>query len=163
MDKHSRVGIVYAGWRNKGHSAPPARRSLRVNPGEDHPPASECSFHDCGGTVGILTDNRTPAGKLRAILPVLIECWRSGEGNRHRRLADTPTFGGVETEPHTRSQIQTVIGRIPSEEATLTESEVIHTILYRVANVRGRAPSQAIANVNEIYPRNNQQTISPDL
>src|ERR1700682_2815423 len=99
--KRPRVGIVYADWRIEGHSASPIRRSLRVNPGEDHPPASECSFHDCGGSVGILTDNRTPAGKLRAILPVLIERWCSGASNRHRCLADTPSFGGVETEPHT--------------------------------------------------------------
>jgi hypothetical protein len=55
---------------------------------------------DCGGSVGIPTDNRTSAGKLRAILPVLIERWCSGTSNRHRCLADTSTFGGVEPEPH---------------------------------------------------------------
>jgi hypothetical protein len=131
-----------------------------VNPGEDHPPASECSFDDCGGSVGILTDNRAPAGKLRAILPVLIERWCSSTSNRHRCLADTPTFGGVETEPHTCGQIQTVIAGIPSKETTRTDSEVIQTILYGVANVRGCARSQAVADVNEISTRNNQQTIS---
>ena len=46
-----------------------------MNPCEDHPPISEGSFHDCGSPIGILTDNRTPACQLRAILPVLIERW----------------------------------------------------------------------------------------
>lgn len=58
----SRRRHCLADWRNKGHSAPPTRRSLRMNPGKDQPYASECSFHDCWGSVGILTDNRTPAG-----------------------------------------------------------------------------------------------------
>lgn len=103
-----------------GHSAPPTCRSLGVNPGEDHPSAPECSFYDCGGSIGILADDGAPAGELGAILPVLIERWRSSSSNRHRCLADTPTFGGVETEPHTRGQIQTVIGGIimPAKKPT---------------------------------------------
>src|ERR1700735_4256707 len=93
VDKHGRVGIVFAGWRSKGHAVPPTLRGLRMNSAEYHPPASECSFHDCGGSIGILTDNRTPPGKLRAILPVLIERWGSGSSNCHRRLAYPLTLG----------------------------------------------------------------------
>ena len=60
--------------REYGRSSRAAKqRRLRVNPGEDHPPASQCSFYDCRGSVGILTDHRAPAHQLRAILPVLIE------------------------------------------------------------------------------------------
>src|SRR5437879_5009547 len=69
LDQHPRVGVVRAGWRSESHPAPPTSRRLGVKPAEDHPPASEGSLHDGGGSVGILTDNFTPAGKLRAILP----------------------------------------------------------------------------------------------
>src|SRR5262249_55266383 len=68
-----------------------------------------------------------------------------------------------ETEPHARGQIQTVIAGIPGKETTRADSEIIQTIPYGVANVRGRALSQAFADGNEIAARNDQQTISPDL
>jgi len=112
-----------------------------VNPAEDYPPTPEGSFYDCWGTVGILTDNCPPAGKLWAILPVLIERWRSNNCNRYRRLADASTFGRVETKPHTRGQIQSVIGGIifPRKETTTTDSQVIQAVLHRFAYVRGCA------------------------
>src|SRR5205085_753185 len=87
-DKRAGVCVIHAGRRLEGHSAPPTCRSLRVNSAEDYPPTPEGSFYDCGGTVGILTDNCTPAGKLRAIFPVLVERWRSGNSYRYRRLSD---------------------------------------------------------------------------
>src|SRR5262249_43426781 len=102
---------------------PPIRRSLRVNAGEDHRPDSECSLHDGRSSVRILTDNRTPAGKLCAILPVLIERWCSSQSDWHHGFADTTIFRRVETEPHTRSQIQTVKAGIPRKERTRTDSE----------------------------------------
>src|SRR5882672_107447 len=164
LDQCPGVGIVDAGRSSKVHSAPPVLRSLGMNPGEDHPPASECSFDDCGCSVGILTDNRTPAGKLRAIFPVLIEHWSSGDCNRHRCLADTLTLGGVETELHPGGQIETVIvAGISSHKTASTDSEVVQPILHRVADVRGCVRSQAVTHVNEIPARNDQQTISPDL
>jgi len=112
-----------------------------VNPAEDYPPTPEGSFYDCWGTVGILTDNCPPAGKLWAILPVLIERWRSNNCNRYRRLADASTFGRVETKPHTRGQIQSVIGGIifPRKETTTTDSQVIQAVLHRFVYVRGCA------------------------
>jgi len=70
-----------------------------VNPRENHPSVSEGPLHDRGGSVGISADNRTPAGELWAILPVLIERLSSGRGNRYRCLADTPSFGSVKPEP----------------------------------------------------------------
>src|ERR1700722_9737336 len=100
VDKHARVCFVFGGWRSKGHAVPPILRGLSMNAAEDYPPASECSFHNCGGAIGILTDNRTPPGKLRAILPVLIECWCSGSSNCHCRLPYPPTLRGIEAEPH---------------------------------------------------------------
>lgn len=44
-----------------------------------------------------------------------------------------------------------------------TDSEVIQTSLDCVANVRGAARGQAVAEVNEISTRNDQQTIFPHL
>lgn len=55
-----------------------------MNARENHPSFPEWPFHDCGGSVGILADNRTPAGKLGTILPVLIERLSSGTGDRYR-------------------------------------------------------------------------------
>jgi transposase len=64
-----------------------AARASRVNPGEDHPAASECSFHDCGGSVWILTDNRTPAGKLQEALALVdaIPPLQRGRGRPRQR------------------------------------------------------------------------------
>jgi hypothetical protein len=89
---------------------PPTCRSLGVNSAKDYAPIPEGPFDDCGRPIGVLTDDRTPSAKLWAILPVLIQRRRSGNTNRHRRVADASTFGSVETEPHAGCQIQTVIG-----------------------------------------------------
>src|SRR5262245_24000385 len=91
VDECCREGIVYVDWCSEIHSATPTRRSLRMNSGENHPPASEASFDDCCSSVGILANNRTPAGKLRAVFPVLIERLSSRNANRYRCLADTPS------------------------------------------------------------------------
>ena len=99
MNQARRVGIISFGWSLEVHSAAPRLRSLGVDAGQDHPSFSDGRFHDGGRSVGILADNRAPAGKLRAVLPVLIERLSSDSGNRDRCLADTPGFGSVEPEP----------------------------------------------------------------
>src|SRR5262249_10116321 len=132
VDQGSGVGVVCARRRKESHSAPPALWSFRMNASEDHPPTSNGALHDRGGSVGIFADNRTPAGELRAILPIVVERWPSGNRDRHWRFADSASFGGVEAEPHASGQIQTVVARIPGEEATCTDSEVIQSVLYCV-------------------------------
>ena len=80
IDERSGVGIVDARRRGEGHSASPILRRFRMNAAEDHPSLAGRSFDDRGRPVGILAHNRAPAGKLRAILPVMLERWRADTG-----------------------------------------------------------------------------------
>ena len=50
--------------------------------------------------------------RIVAIFPILIERRRSNNSDGHGRLANALAFGRVEAKPHTRGQIQTVVGRI---------------------------------------------------
>src|SRR5215471_9774455 len=120
---------------------PPALRSLGMNPRENHPPVSGCSFHDRGGSVRIPANNLASSGKLRAVFPIVVERWSPGNSNRHRRLADTLAFGRVETKLHTRSQVQTIVafGEAPGQESARTDPEVVQAILHGAANVRSGA------------------------
>ena len=45
-------------------------------------------------------------------------------------------FRRVEPELHAGSQIQTITGRIPGKECPGTDSEIIQSVLHRVADVR---------------------------
>jgi hypothetical protein len=134
-----------------------------MNPAQDDPPVSECSLHHCGSSVGIPADSRAPTGKLRAVLPILIERWCSGTGNRHGCLAYASGFSGIEMELHARGQIQAVIRRIPGKETARTDSEVVQAVLYRLSNVRGSRSSQILADVDEISAWDDQQTAPPEL
>src|SRR5438270_4122654 len=94
------------------HSAPPSFGSFRMDPAEDDPSAPQRPLDDSGGTVGIFTDDGAPAGKLRAIFPILIERWAARNGDRHRCFTDAAGFGLVETKAHAGGQVQAVIGRV---------------------------------------------------
>src|SRR5437870_1338511 len=97
-DKHSCVRSIGTRRCMEGHSPPPTCWGLWVNAAENYPTLSNGPFDDCGGSVWILADNLTPPGKLRAVLPILIECWPFSHSNPHRCLAGTIVFGGVEAE-----------------------------------------------------------------
>src|ERR1700704_6290315 len=98
-----------------------------MNAAEDHPSLTGRYFDDSGGPVGILAHNRTPAGKLRAILPVVLERWCADTGNRHSGFADTPILVRVKVEPHARRQIQTVVGAMSGKKSSCTDSQVVQT------------------------------------
>ena len=98
VDQCRRVGMVDIDWRSEVHSTPPTRRSLGMNPRENHPSVPECPLDDCGGSVGIFAHDRTPTSKLRAIFPILIERLSSGIGNCHHCLSNAPGFGSIKPE-----------------------------------------------------------------
>src|SRR2546426_987609 len=112
IDERSGVAIGDAGWGGKGHYAPPGLWRFRMDAAEDYPSLSGCSFDDRGRPVGILAHNCTPAGKLRAILPIMFQRWRAETGYRHSGLVDTSIHHRVKAEPHARRQIQAVAGGI---------------------------------------------------
>src|SRR5215510_192716 len=163
-NERSSICIIDARWRSEGHTASPTRRRLRVNSGEDHPSFSGRSFYNGGGPIGVLSDNRTPASKLRTIFPVLIERSYSGIGNRHRCLVDTPIYFGIKLEPHTVGQIQpvVVVDGISAQNGSPADSQIVQPTRYGIANVCSRARLQAVAHGNEISAGNNQQAISPE-
>jgi hypothetical protein len=66
---------------------PPICGGLWMNAAENDPAASDGRFNDSGGSVWVLTDNFTPAGKLRTALPILIESWPFSGGDLDHRLA----------------------------------------------------------------------------
>src|SRR6185295_13153542 len=98
MNQARGVGIIWFGWSLEVHSAAPRRGSFGMDAGQDYPSFSDGRFHDGGSSVGILADNVTPAGKLRAVFPVLVEQLSFGQRDRYRRLADSSGFGSVKTE-----------------------------------------------------------------
>ena len=81
-----------------------------MNAAENYPTLSNGPFDDCGGSVWILNNNLAPPGKLRAVLPILIERWRVSRRDPHCRLAGTLLFGGVESEFHARAKIKAIVG-----------------------------------------------------
>ena len=83
------VGIGRARWRGKTHSASPILRRFRVNATQDHPSLADGAFDDGWTAVGILAHNLTPAGELRAILPVVFNRGCADICNRYRGLVDT--------------------------------------------------------------------------
>src|SRR5262245_18702163 len=101
--------MVDAHRRGERPAVSPARRRLRMNPGEDHPSVSGFSFHHGRCAVGIPSDNRTPAGKLWAILPVLIERGGASTRDRHRRLTYPLPLRSIEAESLTGGQVQPVV------------------------------------------------------
>ena len=163
MNQARRVGIICFGWSLEVHSAAPRRGSFGVDAGQDDPSFSHGRFHDGGSSVGILADNVTPAGKLRAVFPVLVEQLSLGRGDRYRRFTDSPKLGSVKTEPNPRSQIQSIVWRVAGEERSGANSQIIQPILYRAANRRGCGGGQAVANDFEISAGDDEQTIFTQL
>ena len=116
-----------------------------------------------GVPSGVFADNRAPTGKLRTVFPVLIERVASVIGNRYCRLPDTPSFGGVESESSTGSQVQTVVGRVAGKEGARADSKIIQSIMHRMVKIRCCARSQAVADAFEVSTRNNQEMIFTEL
>ena len=69
---------------------------------EDDPSFAGHSFDDGGSPIGIPAHHRAPAGKLRAILPVMLEQWCASAGNGHGSLVDTSIHDRVKAEPNAR-------------------------------------------------------------
>src|SRR5438128_2915493 len=159
VNKRSSVGVGYARWRGEGHSVSPIRRCFRMNAAQDYPSLAGRSFDDSGSPVGILAHNGTPAGKLRPILPVMLDCRRADTGNRYSGLVDASVHLRVKAEPHARRKIQTVVGGISGQKSSSTDSKVVQTTLHGIVNVRGCARHQAVADGDEVSTGNNQQTI----
>src|ERR1043166_9627582 len=99
--------MIDAHRRAELHPTTPALRRLGMNSGEDDQAVSGMPLHHGRRAIGIPADYRAPSGELKAILPILIERWRSRTGDRHCRLADAARLGRVEAELHARGQIQT--------------------------------------------------------
>ena len=163
IDERSGVGIGGARWRGKGHSAPPILRRFRMNAAENHPSLAGRSFDDCGRPVGIIAHNRTPAGKLRAILPVMLNCWPADTGYRYSGLVDTSIHLRVKAEPHARRQIQTVAGGISGQNSSRTDSQIVQTTLHGVVKVRGCVSRQAGTDGDVVPAGNDHQTIGHEL
>src|ERR1700692_1890722 len=100
MNQARRVGIIWVGWSLEVHPAAPRLGCFGVDAGQDDPSFSDGRFHDGRSSVGILADNVTPAGKLRAVFPVLVEHLSFGWDDRYCRLADSSVLGSVKTEPN---------------------------------------------------------------
>jgi len=136
-----------------------------MNTAQDYPTLPDGPLDDCRGFVRILSNNLTPPRKLRAILPILIERRPFSRRDPYRRLPDTTLFGRVETELHTRTQIETIVGggKTTCQKTARTDSKVIHTTLHSVANACGRADRQILAHLNEIAARHNEQLVPGNL
>ena len=163
IDERSGVTIGDARWRGKTHSASPIFRRFRMNAAEDHPSLAGRSLDDRGRPVGILAHNRTPAAKLRAILPVVFKCWRADTGYRHSGLVDTSIHLRVKAEPDARRQIQAVASGISSQKSSRTDSQIVQTTLHGVVNVRGCVWRQAVADGGVVPTGNDHQTIGHEL
>ena len=106
-----------------------------MNATQNHPPLAARSFHDRRCSIGILSHNLTPAGKLRAIFPVALDRRCADSRNRRGSLVNSAIHYRVKTEPHTR-QIQTIARGISRQNSSAADSQIIQTALHGVVNVR---------------------------
>ena len=129
---------------------------------EDDPTFAARALDYGGCPVGIFADNSAPTCELWAIFPVMFDRWRSRARNRDGVFVNASIDVRVEVELYI-GEIETSDFGFTGKNGSRAYSEIVQAVLDGVVNVGRRNRINAIANMDVISARNDQEAVRSEL